>query len=136
MVQTLRLIAAHTAFLFHDTDGVTMRQILIIFLLLLAVVGAGRVIAHHEFGGRLPEQVQAPATSQKTGKGTGLIQRIDREKGTVTLKHGPLRELNMPGMTMSFPVKDKAMLSFLQPLQKVEFELTDDGRNYVITAIK
>ncbi len=113
-----------------------MRQILIIFLLLLAVIGAGRVIAHHEFGGRLPEQAQAPATSQKTGKGTGLIQQIDREKGTVTIKHGPLQELNMPGMTMAFPVKDKAMLSFLRPLQKVEFELTDDGRNYLITAIK
>ncbi len=122
--------------MFHDTDQEAMRQTLIIFLLLLAIVGAGSITAHHEFGGRLPEQAQAPASSQRTGKGTGLIQQIDREKGTVTIKHGPLRELNMPGMTMSFPVKDKAMLSFLQPLQKVEFELTDDGRNYVITTIK
>ena len=40
------------------------------------------------------------------------------------------------GMTMSFLVKDKAMLSNLQPLQKVNFELTYDGRTYMITKIK
>jgi Cu/Ag efflux protein CusF len=39
-------------------------------------------------------------------------------------------------MTMTFLVKDKAMLSNLQPLQKVDFELTYDGKNYLITNIK
>jgi len=38
-------------------------------------------------------------------------------------------------MTMSFLVKDKAMLSSLQPLQKVNFELTFDGSKYLITKI-
>jgi Cu/Ag efflux protein CusF len=103
---------------------------------LLAAVGTGTVLAHHESGGQHPGQAQASAPSQKAGKGTGLIQQIDREKGAVTIKHGPLQGLNMPGMTMSFPVKDKAMLSNLQPLQKVDFELTFDGRNYMITKIK
>lgn len=42
----------------------------------------------------------------------------------------------LPGMTMSFPVKDKAMLASLQPLQKVDFELTYDGKNYLVTNIK
>lgn len=42
----------------------------------------------------------------------------------------------MPAMTMSFLVKDKAMLSNLQPLQKVDFELTYDGRQYLVTHIK
>jgi Cu/Ag efflux protein CusF len=78
----------------------------------------------------------APAAGQKTGKGTGLIQRIDRESGSVTIKHGPLQGLDMPGMTMSFPVQDKAMLSNLKPLQKVEFDLTYDGKNYMITRIR
>jgi Cu/Ag efflux protein CusF len=34
----------------------------------------------------------------------------------VTIKHGPLRGLNISAMTMTFLVKDKAMLSNLQPL--------------------
>ena len=95
-----------------------------LMIMLLAAAGAGSAFAQHE------------SASQKTGKGTGLIQRIDREKGAVTIKHGPLQGLDMPGMTMSFPVKDKAMLSNLQPLQKVDFELTYDGKNYLITNIK
>ena len=76
------------------------------------------------------------AAIQKVSTGTGLIQQIDKERGAVTIKHGPLQGLNMPGMTMSFLVKDKAMLSSLQPLQKVEFELTFDGRQFLITSIK
>jgi len=37
---------------------------------------------------------------------------------------------------MTFLVKDKAMLSSLQPLQKVEFQLAYDGNDYLITEIK
>jgi Cu(I)/Ag(I) efflux system periplasmic protein CusF len=106
--------------------------------MLFAAAGAGSAFAHHESGGQPSGQAQAPAASQKTGKGTGLIQQIDREKGAVTIKHGPLQGMNMPGMamTMTFLVKDKAMLSNLQPLQKVDFELTYDGKQYLITQIK
>ena len=42
----------------------------------------------------------------------------------------------MSAMTMTFTVKDKAMLANLKPLQKVEFDLTYDGRDYVVTRIK
>ncbi len=102
---------------------------------IVAAACAGTVSAHHDSGGH-PGQARAAATNQKTGRGTGLIQQIDREKGAVTIKHGPLQGLNMPGMTMSFLVKDKAMLSSVQPLQKVDFELTYDGSKYLITKIK
>ncbi len=105
-------------------------------IMMFTAVSAGTAFAHHESGGQHSGQAQAPATGQKTGKGTGLIQQIDKEKGAVTIKHGPLQGLNMMGMTMTFLVKDKAMLSSLQPLQKVDFELTYDGSKYLITKIK
>ena len=108
----------------------------LLWITLLTAVGAGTAFAHHEAGGQHSMQAQAPAASQKTGKGTGLIQQIDRDKGAVTIKHGPLQGLDMMGMTMTFLVKDKAMLSDLQPLQKVDFDLTYDGMNYLITKIK
>lgn len=107
-----------------------------LLIMLFAAIGAGSAFAHHESGGQHSGQAQAPTATQKSGKGTGLIQQIDREKGAVTIKHGPLQGLNMPGMTMTFLVKDKVMLSDLQPMQKVEFELTYDGRHYLITDIK
>jgi len=107
-----------------------------LLIMLFAVAGAGNAFANYHLGGQHSGQAQAPATSQKTGKGTGLIQQINRDKGVVTIKHGPLQGLNMPAMTMSFLVKDKAMLANLQPLQKVDFELTYDGTNYMITKIQ
>jgi len=107
-----------------------------LLIMLLAAAGAGSAFAHHESGGRHSKQAPAATTGQKTGKGAGLIQQIDRDKGVITIKHGPLQGLNMPGMTMSFLVKDKTMLSSLQPLQKVEFELTYDGRRYLVTHIR
>lgn len=106
-----------------------------LLIMLFAVAGAGNAFANHHPGGQHSAQPQAPTAIQKTSTGTGLIQQIDREKGAVTIKHGPLQGLNMPGMTMSFVVKDKAMLSSLQPLQKVNFELTYDGSKYLITKI-
>jgi Cu/Ag efflux protein CusF len=108
----------------------------LLLIMLFTAVGAGNAFANHHPGGQHPAQAQAPSASQKSAKGTGLIQQIDRDKGVITIKHGPLQGLNMPGMTMSFLVKDKAMLSNLQPLQKVDFELTYDGRQYLITSIK
>ena len=103
------------------------------FLTMLAGAGAGSAFAHHEFGRQPSGQVQAPAAVQKTGKGTGLIQQIDREKGAVTIR---LHGINAPGMTLSFMVNDKAMLANLRPSQKVDFEFTYDGKQYLITSIK
>ena len=108
----------------------------LLLIMLFAALGAGGALAQYSSAGQHPIYAQASAAGQKTGKGTGLIQQIDRDKGTITIKHGPLQGLDMPAMTMSFQVKDKAMLSNLQPLQKVEFDLTYDGRTFLITGIK
>lgn len=104
-------------------------------IILLAAVGAGPALAQHAASGSHTQLAQASA-GQKTGKGSGLIQKIDREKEAVTIKHGPLQGLDMPAMTMSFQVKDKTMLTNLEPLQKVDFELTYDGNTFLITSIK
>lgn len=106
-----------------------------LLIILLAASGAGPALAQHAAGGPHMQLAQ-PSSGQKTGKGTGLIQQVDREKGTVTIKHGPLQGLDMPPMTMLFLVKDKAVLSNLQPLQKVEFDLTYDGKDFTITRAK
>lgn len=76
------------------------------------------------------------AHAAKGGTGNGIVQKIDSDKGTVTIKHGPLPALDMPGMTMTYPVKDKAQLAGLKPLQKVEFELGYDGGKFLILDIK
>ena len=107
-----------------------------LLIALFTTVGAGTALAHHESGGQRLIYAQAPAAAQRTGKGTGLIQQVDREKGTVTIKHGPLPALNMGAMTMTYTIKDSRQLANLKPLQKVEFDLAYDGSDYLITEIR
>ncbi len=83
-----------------------------------------------------PDQARIPSASQKTASGSGLVQSIDKERGVVTIKHGPLPAFGMMAMTMSYVIKDKSQLASLRPLQTVEFELSYDGNNYLITEIK
>ena len=102
---------------------------LLIFALVAAVAGFAWL--------SLPglDQAQAPGASRQTVSGSGVVLGIDKEKGVVTISHGPLPALNMTAMTMGFPVKDRGQLSDLQPMQKVEFQLRYDGNDYLITEI-
>jgi Cu(I)/Ag(I) efflux system periplasmic protein CusF len=68
-------------------------------------------------------------------KGTGVVTKVDKAAGRVTLKHDPIRSLNWPTMTMAFHVKDKAMLDKLAAEQRVEFEFVQQDKRYVITSI-
>ncbi len=82
------------------------------------------------------DQAQTPGARQQIAIGSGLVLAIDKEKGVVTISHGTLPALSMPPMTMGYFVKDKRQLFNLQPMQKVEFQITYDGNDYLITEIK
>ena len=69
-------------------------------------------------------------------QGTGVVKRIDAAKGVVSLKHGPVKSLNWPGMTMDFNVRDPKLLAGVKPDQQVKFEFVEDKGRYVITSIK
>lgn len=51
----------------------------------------------------------------------GLVKKIDRQKATVVIAHGPLPN-GMPAMTMAFRAKDPKSLSQLKEGQKIRFE--------------
>jgi len=72
----------------------------------------------------------------KSHKGVGTVKKIDPAAGTVTIAHGPIRSINWPAMSMTFAVKDKALLGKLAPEKKVEFEFVQQGSDYVITSAK
>jgi len=73
---------------------------------------------------------------QAAHKASGIVKAADRGKGTVTLAHGPVPSLKWPAMTMSFAVKDKALLEKLPTNKKVDFEFVQQGKDYVITDVK
>jgi len=76
------------------------------------------------------------AGAQAAHKATGVVKKVDPKTGTVTLAHDPVRSLNWPAMTMGFQFKDKVLLDKLQPGKKIEFEFMQQGKDYVITAVK
>lgn len=63
----------------------------------------------------------ASAYAQASDMSEGEVRRIDKEAGKVTLRHGPLTNLDMPAMTMVFQVKDRAMLDQMKVGEKVRF---------------
>ena len=64
----------------------------------------------------------------------GQVQKIDEAQNKITLKHGPIKNLDMDGMTMVFRVKDPAMLKGLKAGDKVKFEA--ERVNGQITIVK
>ena len=76
------------------------------------------------------------ATAQGNGV-QGEVRKIDEAAGKVTLKHGPIRNLGMDvGMTMTFRVKDPAMLREVQVGDKVEFEAEQAASGYTVTKLQ
>jgi Cu(I)/Ag(I) efflux system periplasmic protein CusF len=64
------------------------------------------------------------------------IRKIDLEGGKVTLKHAEIKNLDMPGMTMVFVVKDKAMLEKFKAGDKVKFKAIKDDGKYTVTELQ
>ncbi len=65
-------------------------------------------------------EAAAPAPAD-TAKVDGVVKKVDKAAGKVTLTHGPLTNLDMPAMTMVFRVKDAKWLDQLTPGQKIRF---------------
>lgn len=66
----------------------------------------------------------------------GEVKKIDKENQKITLKHGEIKNLGMPGMTMVFKVKDPTALDKLQVGDKVRFAAEKGGGALVVTQIE
>ncbi len=79
----------------------------------------------------------APAASAAAAPMTdGEVRKVDKEQGKVTLKHGPIANLDMPGMTMVFKVVDAKVLDNLKAGDKVRFAADKVNGALTVTAIE
>ncbi|TAG35869.1 MAG: copper-binding protein [Polaromonas sp.] len=88
----------------------------------------------------------APTTRQEAKKdmpatagadmADGEIRKLDLDAKKLTIKHGEIKHLDMPGMTMVFQVKDPALLDKLKAGDKVRFKAEKVGSAIVVTAIQ
>ena len=66
----------------------------------------------------------------------GEIRKVDAEAAKITIRHGEIKNLDMPAMTMVFNVKDKAMVEKLKVGDKVKFKAISEGDQYVVTELQ
>jgi len=78
-----------------------------------------------------------PAPAQNAAAlSDGEVRKIDKDAKKITLRHGPIQNLDMPGMTMVFQVKEPAMLDKVKTGEKVKFRAEKEGGNYIVTQIE
>jgi len=66
----------------------------------------------------------------------GEVTRVNSAEGKVTLRHGPIPNLDMEGMSgMVFPLADPAQLAGLKPGDKVVFEADRVNGRITVTRI-
>lgn len=66
----------------------------------------------------------------------GEVRKVDKDAKKITLKHGEIKNLGMPGMTMVFQVKDPSMLDKVKAGDKVKFSADQINGALVVTAIE
>jgi Cu(I)/Ag(I) efflux system periplasmic protein CusF len=75
-------------------------------------------------------------TAQLMSLTDGEIKKVDLDNSKVTIKHGDIQHLDMPGMTMVFTAKDKNLLSTVKPGDKVKFMVVNEEGKMIVTDIQ
>lgn len=66
----------------------------------------------------------------------GQVTKIDTDQGKITLRHGPIKNLDMDSMSMVFRVKDPAMLKQVKVGDKIKFEADRVDGQITVTKIQ
>jgi Cu(I)/Ag(I) efflux system protein CusF len=66
----------------------------------------------------------------------GEVRKVDTDARKITIRHGPIVNLDMPGMTMVFQVKEPAMLDKVKTGDKIKFRAEKAGGSYIVTQIE
>ena len=79
---------------------------------------------------------QDDARSEQAGDLTqGEIQKVDKDTGRLTIRHGEIKNLGMPGMTMVFATKDKAMADNVKAGDKIRFKVVNENGKFIVTEL-
>lgn len=74
----------------------------------------------------------APAADMTDGE----IRKIDKESKKLTIRHGEIKNLQMPGMTMVFQVRNPAMLDQVKVGDKVRFKVERVSGSLVVMELQ
>lgn len=78
---------------------------------------------------------QSDATHAHADMSEGEIKKVDKDSGKLTIKHGELKNLGMPGMTMVFKVRSPSMLDQVKQGDTIRFVADKVNGALTVTAI-
>ena len=76
-----------------------------------------------------------PGVWAQTPTATGEVTKLDKAGGRVTLKHGEIKNLDMPPMTMVFRVSNPRLLDELAVGSRVRFTAEKVDGQYTVTSV-
>ena len=109
------------------------------FALALCAATAGTVWAanHHSAHGQHGQHGhQSPAPSVSSEWAEAEVRRVDKAAGKITLRHGEIKNLDMPPMTMVFEVAERSMLDQVKVGERIKFQADKSATGFVVTSIE
>ena len=73
---------------------------------------------------------------KEAGLTAGLVKKIDKDAGKISIAHEPIENLGMPKMTMVFRVTEPAMLERVKEGDKIKFAADKIRGTYTVTRIE
>lgn len=114
-----------------------MKQNVAFSLFVALTLSSGVTFAGEKMGDMKGMDMGKPSSvTVKIHKAVGVVKALDAKAGTVTFAHEPVKSLNWPAMSMTFSIRDKMFFDRLAEGRTVEFEFAQEGKAYVVTAVK
>ena len=109
---------------------------------LALLLGSGLAFAQSHNHAHEPAPAAAVTSASSETSTNGLpwteaeVRRIDAAAGKISLKHGEIKNLDMPPMTMVFQLQDKALLGPLKTGDRVRFTADRVNGSYTVVDIQ
>ncbi|MPW18951.1 RND transporter [Paraburkholderia sp. CNPSo 3157] len=111
-----------------------MKKAIVSILMGCAVVISATAYAAGDTGNMASGEQQG--ADAKDSMSHGEVKKVDSAAGKLTIKHGPLKNLDMEAMTMVFKVKDPAMLSQVKVGDKIDFVAEEINGALTVTKLQ
>lgn len=116
----------------NDTHGDAMKSHLVAAILTASAVSFPALADDAHYKGTL-----AAAVSSGEAIADGEVRKVDKDAKKLTIRHGPLPQLDMPTpMTMVYQVKDPALLDQVKAGDKIRFVAEKIGGQFTVMRIE
>jgi Cu/Ag efflux protein CusF len=102
----------------------------------LALPSANASAQAHMHGQGQPKVMPAAVQDDPAALSEGEVKKVDKDTGKLTMKHGPLNNLDMPAMTMAFKVREPAMLDRVKAGDQVRFRVERVNAGLTVTRLE